>query len=545
MQSSGGVIDVEGAAARPAACVLSGPAGGVVGAAFVAEAGGLRRRADVRHGRDEHRRRRGRRRPCPADHRTRSSAASRSASRWWTSTPSAPAAARSRGSTTAGRCVSGPRSAGAVPGPAAYGRGGEEPTVTDANLVLGYLADGAVLGRRGDACGGTSPSGRSPGSAWIRSRRRSAIVRVADAEMTRALRVISVERGLDPRTFALVAFGGAGPLHACSLAEELGIRTVLVPAASGVLSALGLAVSELRRDYRAAGRARASRSWRTVRPRELPGCRCERFVDARYRGQSLRADGSRRRLRAALRRGARAAVRVPDGGRGRAGLRPARRDPAGAALRAARGLGRARGPQAPGLRRRRRGSSVDVHGPGVPGRRAGDRRAAGGDLPRPARVGRRAGRHGDARPGAALMLDPVTLSVMTSALAGVAEEMGVVLVRSAYSSNIKERRDCSAGAVRRARPDGRPGRAHPCASGRDARVGRGRDRAGAATGRHVHPQRPVLRRLAPARRDDGLAAFGRRRDRRVRLLPRPPLGRRRDASPARCRPARPRSGRRA
>ena len=75
------------------------------------------------------------------------------------------------------------------------------------------------------------------------------VVAVANAEMVRALRVISVERGLDPRDFALVAFGGAGPLHACALAEELGITRVLVPRASGVLSALGLAISDLQRDY--------------------------------------------------------------------------------------------------------------------------------------------------------------------------------------------------------------------------------------------------------------------------------------------------------
>jgi N-methylhydantoinase A len=111
------------------------------------------------------------------------------------------------------------------------------------------------------------------------------VVRVADAEMTRALRVISVERGLDPRMFALVAFGGAGPLHACSLAEELGIRRVLVPPASGVLSALGLAVSELRRDYlRPAGSS--FEELEEGAAHDLPGCRCERFVDARYRGQS-------------------------------------------------------------------------------------------------------------------------------------------------------------------------------------------------------------------------------------------------------------------
>jgi N-methylhydantoinase A len=146
----------------------------------------------------------------------------------------------------------GPQSAGADPGPAGYDRGGDEPTVTDANLLLGYLPDGAELGgevvlrrelaeRALERLGGEL--GLDAEAAAL------GVVRVANAEMSRALRVISVERGLDPREFALVAFGGAGGLHACALAEELGMRTVLVPRAGGVLSALGLAISDVRRDF--------------------------------------------------------------------------------------------------------------------------------------------------------------------------------------------------------------------------------------------------------------------------------------------------------
>jgi len=146
----------------------------------------------------------------------------------------------------------GPRSAGAEPGPAAYDRGGEEPTVTDANLFLGYLPDGATLG--GEVVMRRELSERALATLGRRldldaEEVASGVVRVANAEMVRALRVISVERGLDPREFALLAFGGAGGLHACSLAEELGMETVLVPRAGGVLSALGLAISDLRRDY--------------------------------------------------------------------------------------------------------------------------------------------------------------------------------------------------------------------------------------------------------------------------------------------------------
>jgi N-methylhydantoinase A len=146
----------------------------------------------------------------------------------------------------------GPHSAGAEPGPAAYAAGGEDPTVTDANLFLGYLADGAELGgevtlKRRLSEKALASLGKKLGLDAEET--AVGILRVADAEMVRALRVISVERGLDPRDFALLAFGGAGGMHACSLAEELGMQTVLVPRAGGVLSALGLAISDLRRDY--------------------------------------------------------------------------------------------------------------------------------------------------------------------------------------------------------------------------------------------------------------------------------------------------------
>src|SRR5690242_2797063 len=145
----------------------------------------------------------------------------------------------------------GPRSAGAVPGPACYGRGGEEATVTDANLLLGYLdSDSPLAGGveldRGAAELAISALAESLGLTPEDA--ATGIVRVASAEMARAVRVMTVERGIDPRDLALLAFGGAGPLHACAIADELGMRRVLVPQASGVLSALGLIVSERRRD---------------------------------------------------------------------------------------------------------------------------------------------------------------------------------------------------------------------------------------------------------------------------------------------------------
>ena len=144
----------------------------------------------------------------------------------------------------------GPESAGAEPGPVCYGRGGTEPTVTDAHLVLGRLAPEHVLG--GDDTLDMAPDaareavgtlgrkiGRSPEETAL------GILQVANATMERALRRVSVERGHDPRDYALVPFGGAGPLHAVELAEALGMRRVLVPPTPGVLSALGLLMADV------------------------------------------------------------------------------------------------------------------------------------------------------------------------------------------------------------------------------------------------------------------------------------------------------------
>jgi N-methylhydantoinase A len=145
----------------------------------------------------------------------------------------------------------GPRSAGADPGPAAYGRGGEEPTVTDANVVLGYLGADSPLagGVELDAEAAARVVGELGESLGLSLEETAAgIVRVAGVEMARAVRVMTVERGTDPRGLALLAFGGAGPLHAAAVAGELGMTRVLVPRSSGVLSAVGLIASERRRD---------------------------------------------------------------------------------------------------------------------------------------------------------------------------------------------------------------------------------------------------------------------------------------------------------
>jgi N-methylhydantoinase A/oxoprolinase/acetone carboxylase beta subunit len=142
----------------------------------------------------------------------------------------------------------GPRSAGAEPGPACYGRGGTEPTVTDANLLLGRLdAAKPISGVQLNVDAARGAVGRLAGELGMGVEECAlGVVRVANAEMVRALRVMTVERGLDPRTFTLLAFGGAGPLHAAEMADELGITRILIPPASGVLSALGLAAADRR-----------------------------------------------------------------------------------------------------------------------------------------------------------------------------------------------------------------------------------------------------------------------------------------------------------
>ncbi|WP_239336438.1 hydantoinase/oxoprolinase family protein [Frankia sp. CiP3] len=311
MQSSGGVVDLETAAGHAAACVLSGPAAGVVGAAYVAGLSGVTDLLTFDMG------------------GTSTDVAPVLGGRAQTTGESVLAgvpitlptvdvhSVSAGGGSVAwvdsgGALRVGPRSAGADPGPACYGRGGAEPTVTDADLVLGYLADGANLGgevvlSRASAqkalAGLGTAAGAAVGTAGTVAlsavSAAAGVVAVADAEMVRALRVVSVERGLDPRELTLVAFGGAGGTHACALAEELGMRRVLVPLACGVLSALGLALGGVRRDYLRALRGPLTEVDLTAAFTELTrivqaavstadaaALTVERQVDCRYTGQS-------------------------------------------------------------------------------------------------------------------------------------------------------------------------------------------------------------------------------------------------------------------
>ncbi len=250
MQSNGGLIEAGAAASHAAWTVLSGPAGGTSGAAFVATEAGAADALCFDMGGTS----------CDVCVVDAGSVQERGASEIAGRPLALPTVAvhtvGAGGGSIAwrdpgGALRVGPKSAGADPGPACYARGGTEPTVTDANLLLGYLpADRPLAGEVVlDRKLAHEAIARLADVLELEPLRcAEGIVRVANAEMIRALRVVTVERGIDPRRYALLAFGGAGPLHAAAIAEELGIDHVLCPLASGVLAALGLVVSPRRRD---------------------------------------------------------------------------------------------------------------------------------------------------------------------------------------------------------------------------------------------------------------------------------------------------------
>ncbi len=146
----------------------------------------------------------------------------------------------------------GPASAGADPGPACYGRGGEEPTVTDANLVLGRLSSGGLIGGRMRLDAEAARAALAPAAEHLGfsvERTALGVIGIVAANMVRAIRAVSVERGHDPRDYALMPFGGAGPLHAAEVARSLGMSEIIVPEAPGILCAEGLIVSDLKEDF--------------------------------------------------------------------------------------------------------------------------------------------------------------------------------------------------------------------------------------------------------------------------------------------------------
>ncbi len=250
MQSNGGSISSATARREAARTLLSGPAAGVVGAAFVAGASGFKQAITLDIG--------GTSTDIALVDGTIAQTTDGKIGGHPVKLPMIDINTVGAGGgsiawfDTGGALRVGPGSAGADPGPAAYGRGGTEPTVTDANVVLGRLLPQAFLGgtmsldsaRAREAMLGIAERlGTSPEEAAL------GIVRVVNANMEAAMRVISVERGFDPRSFILVAFGGAGPLHACELAAALQIPQVLIPGSPGVLSALGMLAADIIKDY--------------------------------------------------------------------------------------------------------------------------------------------------------------------------------------------------------------------------------------------------------------------------------------------------------
>jgi N-methylhydantoinase A len=285
LQSNGGLITAEAARERPVNTLLSGPAGGVQGATYVAQQcgvddvitmdmGGTSCDVSLVEGGD----------PLVST--------DVSVGDYAVGVPAIDIHTVGAGGGSiawmdeGGALRVGPRSAGADPGPISYGRGGTEPTTTDAHLLLGRLDPDRFLSgeldvavsevrdafdeRLGDELG-TTPREAAQG-----------VLDVANANMQRALRVVSVERGYDPRDFSLVAFGGAGPLHACRLAETLDVPEVIVPQTAGVLSALGLLVSDVLYDYSVS----RVRQWRDLSPATLR----RTFADLHERGEQRLAD---------------------------------------------------------------------------------------------------------------------------------------------------------------------------------------------------------------------------------------------------------------
>ncbi len=251
MQSSGGIVGAQLAAKEPVRTVLSGPAGGVMGAWAMAQAAGIDRilgfdmggtstdvfLADARNG--------------GPSLTTESSVAGVPVNIPMLAIHTAGAGGGSLARFDAGGLLRvGPESAGAVPGPVCFGRG-EEPTVTDANLLLGRLDSEQFMNGtvtldidRVRSCFETRKASLASAELFAEG-----ILRVVETQMERAIRLISIERGHDPRDFTLVAFGGGGPLHACAVARALSIPRVMIPALPGALSAVGILLADSVRDY--------------------------------------------------------------------------------------------------------------------------------------------------------------------------------------------------------------------------------------------------------------------------------------------------------
>ena len=305
MQSSGGITALASAAREPVRTVLSGPAGGVVGAAALARRSGFERIISFDMG--------GTSTDVALVDRVAHASSQAEIAGFPIGVPMLDIHTVGAGGGSIARFDAGgalrvgPESAGADPGPICYGRG-TQPTVTDANLLLGRLQARRFLG--GDFTLDFERTHRLVGE-WLKQNGpkftpeqfAAGIIRVVNVTMEKAIRVVSIERGYDPREFALVAFGGAGGLHACELAEALSIPRVIVPALPGALSAFGILVSDVVKDYSRTVLWRVSdklpieplkREFATLRRRAKKDFREEgwkgtikhqRSVDMRYQGQ--------------------------------------------------------------------------------------------------------------------------------------------------------------------------------------------------------------------------------------------------------------------
>lgn len=292
MTSAGGLVPLAEAAAHPARLLLSGPAGGVRAAAAVARACGFSDAVAFDMGGTSTD-------VCLVQDGVPAPTSTRRVAGLPVRLPSLAIHTIGAGGGSVARLdpggalVVGPESAGADPGPACYGRGGTAPTVTDADVVLGRIPATTDLPGLGPLDVGAARS------ALERARvPAEGVVAVVDAAMARAVRAVTVEQGVDPRRLALLAFGGAGPLHACAVADELGMRTVVVPARAGVFSALGILCAPEQRelveswptptDRTGLTEARAALAARVAAL--VPGGDVDQRLDCRYVGQSHELD---------------------------------------------------------------------------------------------------------------------------------------------------------------------------------------------------------------------------------------------------------------
>ena len=311
MQSNAGIATVRGAAGNPISMVESGPASGVLGAIALGRQIGVDNLIALDIG--------GTTAKCALIHDGQARVTTEYAIEWSRTNAGYPIRTPvveiveigNGGGSIAwvdegGRMNVGPQSAGSMPGPAAYGRGGEAVTTTDANLVLGRINPALFLGGEQEPDLAAVNAAFADLAAKVGGSKQEiarGVVRIANANMVNALKLVSLNKGYDPRDFALIAFGGGGAMHAVDLAEQLMVPKVIIPANASVFSAWGMLMTDLRRDFlqtkvssldaenttdiASAYAAIEEEARRLCLDEGMPadGLRVERFADMRYRGQ--------------------------------------------------------------------------------------------------------------------------------------------------------------------------------------------------------------------------------------------------------------------